>query len=141
MVRSRRSSPITTTFVRAGQVDPRPRKGRTQGRGAPKRSARSAADGQHRGFEGGRPGAGVARQLPGQAPGGDGQRGHHRLQLVEVADRELDRGDDLTAGSDTGIATPQIPGSNSQRVTATLVNLVTARARRKRSGEVTVCWV
>ena len=85
--------------------------------------------------------SGVARQLPGQAPGGDGQRGHHRLQLVEVADRELDRGDDLTAGSDTGIATPQIPGSNSQRVTATLVNMVTARARRKRSGDVTVCWV
>ena len=44
-------------------------------------------------------------------------------------------------GPNTGIATPQAPASSSKRVTATRVSRVTASARRKRSGEVTVCAV
>ena len=41
-------------------------------------------------------------------------------------------------GPKTGMATPQTAGSSSNRVTATRVSRVTASARRKRSGEVTV---
>lgn len=41
----------------------------------------------------------------------------------------------------TGMATPQVCGSSSRRVTATRVSRVTANARRKRSGAVTVCGV
>ena len=44
-------------------------------------------------------------------------------------------------GPNTGIATPQVPASSSHRVMATRVSRVTASARRKRSGEVTVCVV
>ena len=55
---------------------------------------------------------------------------------------ELDaRPTTLPPGPKTGTATPQAPASSSKRVTATRVSRVTARARRKRSGEVTVCAV
>jgi hypothetical protein len=50
-------------------------------------SGRSTADGQHHGFARSRRVLRVARQFAGQAPRGDGQRGHHRLQLVGVDDR------------------------------------------------------
>jgi hypothetical protein len=44
-------------------------------------------------------------------------------------------------GPKTGTATTQARTSSSPRVTATRVSRVTASARRKRSGEVTVCGV
>ena len=84
----------------------------------------------------------VAGQFPGQAPGGDRQRGHHRLQFWPRSPTASSMAATTSPpGPNTGIATPQTPASSSHRVTATLVSLVTASARRNRSGEVIVCWV
>ena len=90
-----------------------------------------------------RRGCGLSGELAGEAARGDGERGQHRLQAgAEVAHGELDaRPPTSPPGPKTGIATPQAPASSSKRVTATRVSRVTASARRKRSGEVTVCAV
>src|SRR6478752_2476781 len=45
----------------------------------------------------------------------------------------------VPAGPNTGMAMPQASGSSSPRAMATPVSRVTARARRNRSAEVTVC--
>ena len=125
--------------LRAHLTGDRPLRGLGAGR-ADRFSRPLPRSGVGRGRHGADPAARLGGQLARQAARGHGQRrraraagrGRGRATASSIAATTS------PPGPNTGIATPETPASNSQRVTATRVRRVTVSARRNRSGEVMV---